>query len=201
MRNNLLQMSAINTVPFLLSVFFIRIRAVTAKSFFLEGLVKATLHCVGQASPQIANLDISLRVWNWRWSLLRPFNNSNNQMSGLLVPSKPLERWTAFGANHLPILCEAPHIPHNKYGGPTFILVNQFTPKIKLITFLNEWEKNFASDIGSSAHKTCNRRYQDDLNTSLTLWKYNKHNPFTQNTSLRLTHGTCNLSQCSLPHH
>jgi hypothetical protein len=47
----------------------------------------------------------------------------------------------AFGANHLPTLCKAPHMLHNKHGGPTFILVNHFTPKIKLTTFLNEWEK------------------------------------------------------------
>jgi len=43
----------------------------------------------------MANLDTSLTVWNWRLSLICLVNNSDNQMTGLLVPSKPLERHLA----------------------------------------------------------------------------------------------------------
>ena len=39
------------------------------KSDFPEALVQATLHCVGQISLRMENLDISLRVWIWRRSL------------------------------------------------------------------------------------------------------------------------------------
>jgi len=41
------------------------------------------------------------------WDLIpasKGLNKSNNEISGLLVPSKPWEQQTAFGANHLPIL-------------------------------------------------------------------------------------------------
>jgi hypothetical protein len=64
----------------------------------------------------------SLCVWNWSWPLLCLVNKSNNQMSGLLVPSKPWELRVAFGTNHLPILWEALHILHNKYERPNFDL-------------------------------------------------------------------------------
>jgi hypothetical protein len=58
--------TAINIVPFLLSMIFIRIRVVNGlKSDFMEALVQAILHCVAQASLQVANLDISLCVWFW----------------------------------------------------------------------------------------------------------------------------------------
>ena len=115
------------------------------KSDFQEAAVQATLHCVVQASLQMANLDISLCVLFWRWSLLCLLNKNNNQMSSLLGPSKPGEERKAFRANHLPC--------------------------------------------------------QDGLNTSLLWWKYNKHSSFTQNTALKGTHNTCNLSQRSPAHH
>jgi hypothetical protein len=36
--------------------------------------------------------------------------------------------------------CAKPHTLYTTYmSGPTFILVNHFTPKIKLITLLNDW--------------------------------------------------------------
>jgi len=38
------------------------------------------------------------------------------------------------------------------------------------------------------------------LNPCLAWWKYNKHTPFTQNTSQKRTHNTCNLSQRSPSH-
>ena len=113
------------------------------KSAFPKALVQATLHCVGQALLQMANLDISVHVWIWRWSLLRLLNKSNNQMSDLLVPSKPWEWRIIFGMHHLPILCEASHILHNKYERPNFYRDNPLYPKIKLVTFLNEWGKKF----------------------------------------------------------
>ena len=61
---------------------------------------------------------------------------------------------------------------------------SHFTPKTNLITFLYEWGK-IPPEVRRSAHHTRNRRCQDDLNTSLAWWNYNKHNPFTQNTSLK----------------
>jgi len=149
---------------------------------FRGALVQGILHFVEQASLQLASLDISLCVWIWKWCLLCWLNKSNNRMSGLLVPSKPWERWTAFGANHLPILRETLYTLHNKYEGPNFYLGHPLCPKIKLVTFLNERGK-ISPRIWRTVHHTRNRRHQDNLNTSLERRKYNKHNPVTQNTS------------------
>ena len=67
---------------------------------------------------------------------------SNNQMNGLLVPSKT---WN--GERHLArTIHPSREKLHTYYAtnmrGPTFILVTHFTPKIKLITFHNEWGEN-----------------------------------------------------------
>ena len=143
----------------------------------------------------MADLDISLCVWIWRWSLLCVLNKSKNRMSGILVPSKPWERRTAFGADHYPS-CDKPHTCYTiNMRGPTFMLVAHFTPKIKLITFLNERDTFSPLEIWRSGQHTRNRRCQDDLNTSFARWEYSKRNPFTQNTSLKRTHDTCNLAQ------
>jgi len=45
---------------------------------------------------------------------------SNNWMSGLLVPDKPWEQRTAFGAENLLNLWEALPTLHSKYEGPNF---------------------------------------------------------------------------------
>jgi hypothetical protein len=63
---------------------------------------------------------------------------SNNQMNGLLVPSKT---WN--GERHLARAiypsCEKPHAHYaTNMWGSSFILVTQFTTKIKLIKFLSE---------------------------------------------------------------
>jgi hypothetical protein len=49
----------------------------------------------------MADLDILLCVWIWRWSLLYLLNKSNNRISGTLVPFKPWEvqqhlAWTIY---------------------------------------------------------------------------------------------------------
>ena len=146
-RNNFLQMSDRNQHCPLLTIRGLRQNrwCHCYKSDYTEALVQETLHCVAQVSLQMANLDISLCVWIWRWFLLVLLNKSNNWMSPLLVPSKTGEEQKAFGANHLPC--------------------------------------------------------QDGLNTSVLWWQYNKRSGFTQNTALKGTHNTCNLSQSSRPHH
>ena len=90
------------------------------------------------------------------------------------------------------------------------------TPKIKFMTFINErgkishrsLEGQFSTHARARAHThtdththTHKGRCQDDLSTSLAWWKYNRHNPFTQNTALERTHHICNLSQRSPAHH
>jgi hypothetical protein len=87
-------------------------------------LVQATLQYVGEASLQMANLDISLCVWFWRWYLLYLLNQTNNRISGRLVLSRPLERRKAFGTNNWPILWEASRTLHEKYQGPSFYINN-----------------------------------------------------------------------------
>jgi len=80
-------------------------------------------------------------------------------MSGLLVPFKPWVRWTALGANHLPILWETSHTLHNKYDGPNFYLGHPFYTKNKA---LNERDK-LSSQIWRSFDHTHNGRCCDDL--------------------------------------
>jgi hypothetical protein len=62
-------------------------------------------------------------------------------MSGLFVLSKPWEQRMAFGVYHLPILGETLHTSHNNMRGQTFMFVTHFTPKIKIITYLNKQGK------------------------------------------------------------
>jgi len=102
--NNLLQMSDCNQHCPLLTIRGLRQNPCfhCYKSDFPEALLQATLHCVGQASLQMANLGISLWVWILTWSLLSMLNKSNNRKSPLLVPPKPGEERKASGANHLP---------------------------------------------------------------------------------------------------
>jgi hypothetical protein len=95
--------------------------------------------------------------------------------------------------------CDQPHTRYTtKTRGLTFILFTHFTSKIKFVTFLNErgklsplrFEGNFTTNVTEGVRMI--------LNISLPWWKYNKqHNSFTQNTSLKRTHNTCNLSQRS----
>ena len=172
----------INLVPFWLFMIFCRIRVVITKVKFSRDLGTGTASlCVWQASLQMADLDISLCVWIWRWFLLCLLNKDDIWMSGLLVP--PNHRnggehwmWTIYpswGKPHTHFI--------TNMRDPTFILVTHFTPKIKLITFLNKQVKFNLWDW-RSLHHTQNRKCQDDFNTFLAWWKYNKHNPFTQNT-------------------
>jgi len=78
--------------------------------------------------------------------------------------------------------CEKPYTRYTtNTRGPTFILVYYLYPEIKLITFLNERGK--ISPLNMDSSSTRNRRHQDDLNTALERWKYNKHNPLKQNSS------------------
>jgi len=77
---------------------------------------------MGMASLQMADLDISLCVLITGWSLLWCLNKINNWMGGLPIPSKPWEGGTAFGANHLPLVGEAPHMLREKYEGPNICL-------------------------------------------------------------------------------
>jgi hypothetical protein len=91
---------------------------------------------------EISWWNISLDLWIHRWSLLCLLKKSNNQMNGLLVPSKPREWQTKFGAKHLPILWAASHKLHNKYEGPNFCPDSwspTLYPKMKLVTFLHDW--------------------------------------------------------------
>jgi hypothetical protein len=88
--------------------------------------------------------------------------------------------------------CDQPHntLHKKKTRELTFILFTHFTSKIKLITFLNErFEDHFTTHVTEDVRMI--------LNISLPWWKYNKHSPFTQNTSLTRAHNTCNLSQRS----
>jgi hypothetical protein len=148
----------------------------------------------------MANLDIPLCVWLWKWPLLCWLDNSINRISGLLVPSKHWEWRTALDPNHLPILREASQALHSKYEGPNFYVGRQLYTQNKAHNISQRTEKNFASEIWRSFHHASNM-CQDDLNTSLERWKYSKHNPFTQNTSQKRTHNICNLSQRSPANH
>ena len=84
---------------------------------WLKALIQASRGCLGQHSLQLTNRDISLCIWIWRWSLLRLLNKCNNRMRGRLVPPKPWERRTTFGANYFLMLWEASHTLHIKYEG------------------------------------------------------------------------------------
>jgi len=148
----------------------------------------------------MANLDIPSCVWIWKWSLSCLLDKSKNRMSVLLVPSKLWEWRTAFGANHLPILREASHALHRKYERPYFHLGRPLYTQNKAHNISQRAVQNFASEFRRSVRHT-RKMFQDDLNTSLAWWKYNKHNPFTQSTSQKRTHNTCNLSQRSPAHH
>jgi hypothetical protein len=67
---------------------------------------------------------------------------NNNRMGGLLVLSKPWE-WRKTLPRTIDTCCEKPHTLYTtSIRGLKFIFVTQFTPKIKLITFLNGRIKN-----------------------------------------------------------
>jgi hypothetical protein len=108
------------------------------KSHFPEALVQATLDCVGHFSIQMGDLDISVCVWIWRWSLLCLLNEINNRWVVLRFAPN-----LGNGKRHMPWTihpsCEKRHMHYTtNMRGPTFILVTNFTPKIKIITFINE---------------------------------------------------------------
>jgi hypothetical protein len=89
-------------IVLMLSVIFLRIRALRVR--FSGGFGTYSSLLCGTCLIADINLDISLCVQIWRWTLLCMLNGSSNQMSGLLVPSKPWIQWMGFSANHLPIL-------------------------------------------------------------------------------------------------
>ena len=213
MRNNLLQMSDRNQHSYC-SWSSPETKSSSQKVNFPDDLVQKTRTCVGTALLLVADLDILLCVWIWGWFLLCCLNKSNNWMSGLPILSKLWERGTAFGAHHLPIVWEAPYTLRDKYEGPTFVFVTHFAPTIKLMTFINErgkisprrLEGQFSARARAHTHThththTHKGSCQDDLSTSLAWWIYNRHNRLTQNTALKRTHYTCNLSQRSPAHH
>jgi hypothetical protein len=98
-------------------------------------IAKVTLHCVGQASLQMANMDISL-FWIWRWSLFCllsevaigwvifwfPPNQGQGErhLAGTIYPS-----------------CEKPHTSSTIHiRGQSYSLVTQFVTNIKFKYFL-----------------------------------------------------------------
>ena len=94
------------------------------ESDFAGDLVQATLHCVGQASLQMANLDISL---------------CNIRKSGLFFPPPNHRDGERHLARTIYPSCKKPHTRYaTNVRGPTFISVTHFTLQIKFITFLNE---------------------------------------------------------------
>ena len=97
----------INIVQFVLSAISIKIRVSSLKVGFSAGFDTGNSSLRGTGLVAVAKPDISLCVWIWRLSLLFLLNKSNNQISGLLVLSKPSEWRKVIGANHLPILWEA----------------------------------------------------------------------------------------------
>jgi hypothetical protein len=182
----------INNVPFLI---FARIRVIIAKSeikrvryrllFTLRDRPNCRwkmwlLHCVvgfGCDPCYVCWTKVKM-VWVCFWF---PPNRENGErhLARTIYPS-----------------CDQPHTRYTtKTRGLTFILFVHFTSKIKLITFLNErcrisplkFEGNFTAHVTEVVRMI--------LNISLPWRKYNKHNSFTQNTSLKRTQITCNLSQ------
>jgi hypothetical protein len=123
---------------------------------------------VGQASLQMENLDISLCVWIWSWSLLCLLGKSNNWwVVFCFAPNCGNCEWHL--AQTIYPSCEKPHAFYTtNIRGPTLILVTRFTPKIKLITFLHEWCKILHQRFEGQFS-----RCQDDLNPSLTWLKHN----------------------------
>jgi len=144
----------INSVSFLKSVIFIRIRDVINKSQVFRGLwcriyssmCGAGLIADGKSGYFTVCLDLEV--------MPLMLVKSNNRMRGLLVPSKPWERRTAFGANHLPILWEDVYTLHNKYEGPNFYLGHPLYRKIKLIIFFNERGKISPLNMKESSSHT-----------------------------------------------
>ena len=122
---------AINIVPFLLSAIFIRIRVFIAKSQIYRRIWhRPTLHCVGKASSQTENLDISLCDGIGKWYMLCLLTKTAIGWMVFWFPPKS-ERHLA--RNFYPS-CETPHTRYTtNMMDPTFILVNHFAPKIMFI--------------------------------------------------------------------
>jgi hypothetical protein len=139
MRENLLQMSDHNQHCPLLAVCDLHQNRAVVPRRFSRGFGK----CISSMCRTGLTADSKSGIFhcesNCRRSLLCLFNKSNNQTSGLLVPSEPPEQHltrTTYPS------CVKPHTRRTtNLRGPTFTLVTQFMPKIKLITFLNEWGK------------------------------------------------------------
>jgi hypothetical protein len=143
---------------------------------------------------QMINLDISLRFWIWKWSLLRVLNKVTQPAEWSFDSSQNMERRTVFGENHWPS-CEKSHTQcATNMRGPSFILITQFTTKIELITVVNE---RCRMSFLHTRSKSC----QGDLKTSWPWWNYKKHDTLTQNTSLKGTQISCHLPQRSPAHH
>jgi len=128
---------AVNIVPFLLSVIFIRIRTLIAKRFsggFVtcnSSLCGTGLIADGKSGHFTVCLDFGVgprhvlnkitigRVVVW---FSPSHGNGERHLQWRIYPS-----------------CEKPHTGYTTdMRGPTSILVTHFTPKIKLITFLNK---------------------------------------------------------------
>jgi len=163
----------IKIAPFLPSVIFVGIRVVISKSQIFQRVWYRQLYTEWDRPHCRWKIWIFHCVWIWRWSLLCLLNKSNNLMSFLSASSKPYEQRTAFGMNHSPIMWEAPHIMQQIWG--TKIL--SWSPTLHSKRFLMSRVKfcllRFA---GHFTTHTNNRRCQDDLNTPLAWWKFNKHN-------------------------
>jgi hypothetical protein len=147
------------------------------------------------------NLDTSLKVWIWMRSVLFLINKSNSRWEVFWFSSDHGNgKWHL--ARTIYPSCEKPHTRYTaSVRGPDFIAATHSAPRIKLITFFKErvtipplrFEGHFTTHLTVGVRMT--------LNTSLTWWKCNKHNSFTQNTSLSRIRNTCSLSQILPAHH
>ena len=97
---------------------------------FFGGFGTSNSSLCGQASMPMADLDTSLCIWIWRWSLLYLLNKSNNQTNGILVFSKPC-KCDGIWCEEFIHLEEASHTLHNKYEGNKFYLGHLLYPQNK----------------------------------------------------------------------
>jgi hypothetical protein len=188
--------------PFLLSLIFIKIRVVIAKSHIFRRLWYRQLLTVW---------DISQYRWEiWICHCVFGFGGDPSYVCWTKVTTGWVVLWFPpnLGNVKWPMAwtiypsCEKPHARYTtNMRGPTFILVTHFTPKIKIITFINERGKIFPLRLQGLFTTHTRDRCQVGLNTSLEWWKYNKGKPSTQNTSLKRAHNTCYWSQRSPARH